>query len=161
MRKGKLILIVVAAVGLVAYFFGHRYGLKFGGISLSLNKDKAELFEKANRFLECLKFKEFAEAGSYHHPDEDEKADIPKLIWQIFKVRHEQLDIQEWDDPIVEIDSTGKLAVTKTKTTVKLLNTKEIRDPEINFYWKKKGDLWYMYLRSSLPGQEYGTKPQK
>ena len=113
------------------------------------------MHEKVNRFLECLKFKEFEEAGMFHSPDEADKADIPNLIWEMFKIKHEQLDIQSWEEPIIEIDSTGQLAVTKTRTKVKVLNSNEIRDTEINFYWKKREGKWYMYLRSSLPGQQF------
>ena len=160
MRKGWIILGVVVAVGVAALCFGWRYGFRVGSWSVTFNEDKAELYQKTERFLECLKFKEFDEAASFHAPDEADDVDVAELIWRVFKVKHEQLDIQSWEEPIIEIDSTGRLAVTKTKTRVKVLNAEQTRDVEVNFYWKKRGDAWHMYLRSSLPGEGYRSKPK-
>ncbi len=161
MKKGWIVLGVVVAVAVAALCFGWRYGFRVGPWSITFSKDKAELYRKTERFLECLKFKEFDEAASFHAPGDAEGVDIAELIWQVFKVKHEQLDIQRWDEPIVELDSTGKLAVTKTTTTVKVLNTGHVRDAEVNFYWKKHGDGWRMYLRSSLPGEGYRAREQR
>lgn len=158
MKKGWIILGVVLAIGLAAALFGWRYGFSVGSWSIAFNKDKAQLYRKTVRFLECLKFKEFDEAATFHAPEEADTADIPELIWRVFQVKHEALDIQSWDEPLIEIDSTGRLAVTKTTSHVKLLNTGQERDVEINFYWKKQGDAWHMYLRSSLPGEGLRTK---
>jgi len=161
MKARWIILAAVIVVGLVALCLGWRYGFGVGSWSVTFNKDKAELYRKTERFLECLKFKEFEEAASYHPPDEAEAVDIPELIWRVFQIKHEQLDIRSWEEPIIELDSTGKLAVTKTKTKVKVLNTGQERDVEINFYWKKRGDAWYMDLRSSLPGEGYRLKEKR
>ena len=50
----------------------------------------------------------------------------------------------------VNIDRSGNRARVKTHSTVKVLNTEELKEPDIIFYWHKIDGHWYMKLESSL-----------
>lgn len=156
MKKGLIIVAIVLVLGLIVLLCGDPHGLKIGGLRLlSFSRDPAILFDKANRWLECIQFKEFEEAGAMSVPEDRGKANVPKLIWEMFKIKHEQLDIQEWDRVMVHVDSSGTLGRTKTRSTVKLLNTEEVRPVELMLYWKKQNEEWYLDIRRSFPSQDY------
>lgn len=142
----KLLILVVLLGGAAGAGF-----LAMRGRLPGVHTERGELLRKSDRFLECLKFKEFKEAAAFHSP-EDLKAnpDIPKLLENFFLVPHETLDIQDIVIDFIEFDSTGLLAKVKTTTTVKVLNKNENRNLETMLYWKKVGGLWFLDLRTTL-----------
>ena len=142
-KKAVLILLLLALLG------GGAYAV-FSGLTPVYRSDAHLLKQKSERFWECVKFKEFGEAAQFHHPDEQKLANIPKLIEDLFKVPPEQLDIQEVYVKFAEIDTSGILGKVKTQCTVHVLNSKEIRNPEVMLYWKKVQGRWYLKLRSTL-----------
>ncbi len=113
--------------------------------------DRALLKKKSERFLECLKFKNFIEAAAFHSAaDLKATPDIPKLLEDFFLIPPESLDIQEYRIDYVELDSTGQRAKVKTVSTVRILNKNETRKPEIMLYWKRDSGQWTMDLRTTL-----------
>ena len=142
-KKLLLILILLAIAGGAAWAV-------LGGWTPIFQSDRHIIIKQAKRFMECIKFKEFGEAAAYHTAQDSKKADIPFLIERLFKVKPEQMDIQECNVIFGEIDSSGILGKTKSRCIVHLLNTKEVRKPEIVLYWKKEGGRWFLKLKSSL-----------
>lgn len=116
------------------------------------DKDGAAYIESQTlSFLEDIRFKDFAKAARYHSIEEQKVVDIPQLIENIFKVKPELLDIMRYEVLSVELDSTQTRGRVKTRTVIKLLNTDEIREPEIIFFWDKHPQQgWVMRLQSSL-----------
>ncbi len=151
MRKSLFLLILILSVGVFFYLFSSKYGLVVGGVKLAFDDDKLALQEMAINFLEDIQFKDFDKAASYHSEGDRKKVDIPKLIERIFQVKPEFLDIMKYEIMDISIDRSGDRAKIKTHTTIKMLNTKKIKEPEIIFYWHKSNDgKWYMELESSL-----------
>ena len=142
-KKTLLVLILLAAAG------GGAWAVLTGMTPL-YQTDRHIIEHKTKRFMECVKFKEFGEAARFHNKQDQKQADIPKLIEQLFKIKPEQLDIQEYTVLFAEIDSSGELARSKTRCIVHLLNTKHVKKPEIVLYWKKERGQWYLKLRSTL-----------
>jgi hypothetical protein len=142
------LLIIIAAVVLVA---GSRYSIKLGNINLAINQDKDILSGKVTSFLEDIEFKDFKKAATYHNAEDQKTVDIPKLIEEKFFVKPEFLDIMKYEVKEIEIDSSGKRSKVKTRTIFKVLNTGEVKDLEMIFYFQKADDgNWYMQLKSSL-----------
>ncbi len=142
------LLIIIAAVVLVA---GSRYSIKLGNINLALNQDKDILSGKITSFLEDVEYKDFKKAATYHNAEDQKNANIPKLIEEKFFVKPEFLDIMKYEVKDIEIDSSGKRSKVKTRTIFKVLNTGEVKDMEMIFYFQKADDgQWYMQLKSSL-----------
>lgn len=150
MRKSLFLFVLLILIGLGAFLFVTPTGLSVGAYRFAFNRDKQIVSDLTGQFLEDLKFKDFQKAATYHTPEEQSTADIPRLIEEKFAVKPEFLDIRRYEIAEVEVDSTGQRARVKTTTNFKVLNTKEIRDADIIFYWKKIGGRWYMQLRSSL-----------
>lgn len=144
--KILLLLLLLLVGGLAAY-------LVLGGKTPLYRSERHLLKAKTARFFECIKFKEFGEAAAFHDAADQKKADIPRLIEDLFRVPPEQLDIREITVVFAEIDSTGILAKTKTRCIVHLLNSKEVRKPEVILYWRKQSGKWYLKLESSLKKQ--------
>ena len=142
-KKTLLILVLLAVAGGAAWAV-------LSGVTSVYQTDKHVIIKKSKRFLECIKFKEFGEAASFHTAEDSKKADIPFLIERMFKLKPEQLDIQEVNVLYGEIDSSGVLGRTKSRCIVHVLNTKEVRKPEVVLYWKKEGGEWFLKLKSSL-----------
>lgn len=142
-----LIVLIVSAGGAV-------YLAREGKIDLPAGLsggDRAVLKKKSERFLECLKFKNFIEAAAFHSAaDIKATPDIPKLLEDFFLIPPESLDVQEYRIDYVELDSTRQRAKVKTLTTVRILNKNETRKPEIMLYWKREGGQWTMDLRTTL-----------
>jgi ATP-dependent exoDNAse (exonuclease V) alpha subunit len=140
MKKLILIALALAAAGGAAYY------------QASHGSEKAMLRKKSARFMECLKFKEFAEAAAFHSAAEVKAhPDIPKQLENFFKIPHENLDIQETLIDYVELDSTGARAKVKTTSVVRILNRKdETQRPEAMLYWKKDKGAWVLDLRTTL-----------
>jgi hypothetical protein len=151
MKKSLIILIVILALGAFFALFSTKFGVKLGGFQISLNNDKQALEKYALSFLEDIKFKDFKKAATYHSEEDQKKVDIPKLIERLFQVKPEFLDIMKYEITDIDIDASGSRARVKTHTTIKILNSKEIKEPEVILYWQKdKQGQWYMKLESSL-----------
>ena len=148
MKKLLALIVLLGAAG------GAIYLAREGKLDLPAGLgggDRSALKRKSERFLECLKFKNFAEAASFHSAaDLKATPDIPKLLEDFFLIPPESLDVQEYRIDYVELDSTGRRAKVKTISTVRILNKNETRKPEIMLYWKREGGQWYMDLRTTL-----------
>ncbi len=147
----KLVLILLLAVGGAGYWFFTFGPAAHSPIGVLLDPETRKLGELARSFLEDVKFKDFKAAAQYSTPEDRDKADIPKLIERLFQVKPELLQIDNIELVAADVDSTGKRARTKLKTDVKLLNSNELKHPEILLYWKKgEHGQWFMDLASSL-----------
>jgi len=148
MKKSNITFILVLLVlgGYIAYDVQ-------GGRSFFLglfSKDQSIMSDNALSFMEDVKFKDFKTAATYHSPEDQKNVDIPRLIERLFRVKPEFLDIMEYNILETSLDSTGKRGRVKLKAKVRLLNSDEIKTPEVIFYFHKKGEEWYMELESSL-----------
>lgn len=148
MKKIGFFILVLLVLMLALYLY---FSLGTSPIPLPFNSDRKVLTDKTLHFLEDIRFKDFSAAASYHSPEEQKKVNIPELIERIFQIKPEFLDIMRYEVSGVDIDSTSLRARIKTHSTVKILNTGEIRQPDIIFYWHKASDgNWYLKLESSL-----------
>ena len=150
MRKSGIVFLILVLLGLGLYFFVTKYDIKIGAFQFIFSKEKKLLQELTRAFLEDIQFKDFDKAAMYHTPEDQEQVDIPDLLERLFKIKPEFLDIMKYEITDVDIDNSGARARVKTHTTVKLLNTDEIKEPDVIFYWYKQDDQWYMKLESSL-----------
>jgi hypothetical protein len=151
MKKLGIIIIFLIAIAIFALVVWSKYGIKFGNVNISLNGDKQILSENVINFLEDIQFKDFKKAATYHTEEDQKNVDIPKLIEEKFFVKPEFLDITKYEVKTIDIDRSGNRARVKTRTIFKILNTGEIKDLEMIFYFKKAQDgKWYMELQSSL-----------
>lgn len=148
MKKTTLILVAVLLVlGTYFYFDARSSHTTVPGFS---SEDEKIVNAKSMSFLEDLKYKDFKKAATYHSPEDQKKANIPKLIQRVFLVKPELLDIMEYRILDTDFDSTGDRARVKIKSKVHVLNTEEIRNPEAILYYHKQNGQWYMELESSL-----------
>lgn len=150
MKKYHIILGVLVFIALLIFIFGSRYGLKFGNVIISPQKNKVLLHDMTYKFWEDIQFKDFTSAAQYHEEHLREKLDIPYLIERIFYVKPEFLDIRTIDILEVHIDSSGERGRVLTRLLVRLLNTGETEEPEVVVYWYTKNGQWFMRLESSL-----------
>ncbi len=158
MRKSGIIFIILIALGAGLCLFVSKYEIRLGSLLWMLNEDKGLIHELTTGFLEDIQFKDFAQAALYHTEEDQEKVNIPELIERLFQIKPEFLDIMKFEIMDVDIDRSGKRARVKTHTTVKILNTDELKEPDIIFYWHKHDGKWYMKLESSL--QSPGSIPR-
>lgn len=148
MNKSTIAFILVILV--VGGYFAYDAEL---GQSLFINlfsKDKKTVNETTLAFMEDIKFKDFKKAATYHHPDDQKEADIPKLIERLFRIKPELLDIVEYSILETSLDSSKKRAKVKLTAKVHMLNSDKIKNLEMIIYYHKKGEKWYMELESSL-----------
>lgn len=163
-------LLIVGAVFLLVWNNNSGGGMPFGLPSISLpfsgggggeegytrvsptsSEDGKFLNERSIDFLEDIKFKDFQKAASYHSSEDRKKVNVSRLIGKMFMVKPELLDIMSYEILRIELDRSKTRARVHTRTKVKLLNTKEIREPELIFYWHKDpNEGWVMKLESSL-----------
>ncbi len=148
MKKSTVAFILVLLVvgGYFAYDAQWGRSLILGFFS----EDKKILGHMVLSFLEDIKFKDFKKAASYHHPEDQKKADIPKLIERLFKIKPELMDIMEYNILETSLDSSKKRARVKVKAKVHILNSDKIKNPEMMLFFHKKEEKWYMELESSL-----------
>ena len=150
MKKVLLAFAVLGALALTLLVFKDRIS---GGESQEggSSADRALLAQLSLKFMEDLRFKDFHHAASYHSAEDRKKVNIPAKIEQWFAVKPEQLDIMRYEILRTDIDSTGRRGRVKIKTVLKILNTTEIREPELMLYWfKDPTEGWIMELESSL-----------
>jgi hypothetical protein len=148
MKKSTIAL--VAVILILGGYFLYDAQIRPANIKQFWGDDKKTVNQMSLAFLEDLKFKDFDKAATYHHPQDQEKVNIPHLIERLFRIKPEQLDIMDYEVLDTDLDSTGKRARVKLKAKVHLLNTDKIENPEIMLYFHHKDDKWYMELESSL-----------
>jgi hypothetical protein len=155
--KSAIILGLVLLVAAGALFFVSQAG----GVAvpgLVATGDRGYLKDRTWEFLEDIKFKDFDKASSYHLEAARQRRDIPALIQRVFKVKHEVLDIQDFDILEVELDSKRGRGRVRTLVRYHILGDRKVResedaqrDAEMLFYWFKQADgTWSMELESSL-----------
>lgn len=151
MRKVLALFGVLALLAAVLLLLSSRTGLQLGGVTVSTSADASYLEQRTLDFLEDIRFKDFEKAASYHSVEDRKTVRIPELIERIFAIKPEFLDVLRYEILAVELDRSGTRGRVKTRTVVKVLNSGEIREPEILFYWMKDPrDGWVMKLESSL-----------
>ena len=151
MRKVLALFGVLALLAAVLLLLSSRTGFQVGGVTVSTSADASYLEQRTLDFLEDIRFKDFEKAASYHSVEDRKTVRIPELIERIFAIKPEFLDILRYEILAVELDRSGTRGRVKTRTVVKVLNSGEIREPEILFYWMKDPrDGWVMKLESSL-----------
>lgn len=151
MKKSLTVFIILILIGLGLYFFVGKYQFSFGDFQFFFNSDKGKIAEMSKSFLEDIQFKDYDSAAMYHSPEDQEKADIPKLIERVFKIKPEFLDIMRYEIKDVELDQSKSRAKVRVHSVVRVLNTEKIKEPELILYWHKSDEgKWYMELHSSL-----------
>lgn len=151
--------IIAVFVVLVLLAFGLLYlssdSNTIGAVNIAQmgNEDVRTIRSKSISFLEDLQYKDFEKAASYHLTAERANVDIPRLLERLFAVKPEFLDIMRYEIKKVNVDRSGDRAKVMTHTVVKILNTNEIREPEVILYWHRDSkEGWVMKLESSLHG---------
>ena len=150
MRKSAIVFAILLLLGVGTYFFVTKYDIKIGLLQFAFSKEKAMLQELTTAFLEDIQFKDFDKASTYHTEEDQQEVNIAELIEQLFQIKPEFLDIMKYEITDIDIDKSGNRARVETHTTIKLLNTEEMKEPDVIFYWHKIDDRWYMKLESSL-----------
>lgn len=151
MKKVILIFILLVGLAMALLYLSHPSSTVTSTITQATSSDVRELRKLSTDFLEDLQFKDFTKAAAYHSEADRGKVDIPKLIERMFAVKPEFMDILRYELKKVEIDRSGDRAKVKTQTVIKLLNTKEIKEPEVMLYWRRDPkEGWVMKLESSL-----------
>ena len=151
MKKIALIFVLFAIVAVILLVFSTPGGLSVGSVSVGGSDDKRIVQELSLKFMEDLRYKDFKKAATYHKRSEQKTVDIPFLIERMFLCKPEFLDIMRYDVRSVDIDSSGLRARTHMHTVCKILNSNEIREPEVILYWQKDPkEGWVMKLESSL-----------
>lgn len=150
MRKFLLVVVLLLLAG-GAFFMVAPKQQAHTPISLLMNGETRKLAQQSQKFLEDIKFKDFKAAAEHSSPEDRGSADIPKLIERLFQVKPEFLEINQVQVLSADLDSSRQRGRVKLQADVKLLNTQELRKPEVMLYWKKApSGQWYMDLASSL-----------
>ncbi len=154
MKKWLLIGCIVVAAGYLAA--AHLSGGAFFTFGLPLGGDRGELRRTAIKFLEDVQFKDFDKASSYHSPADRGDVDIPFLIQRVFAVKHEALDIMDYEVVFAEMDTSGLRARVKVRITAKELLRGELREQPLMLYFNREHDKapWYMKFEDSLRDPE-------
>ncbi len=146
----RLILIVLV-MALLGYLGASNYGWRLGPLGFSWDPGREQVERLTRKFLDDIRFKDFAHAGTFHTASDQAAVNIPAMIESKFAIKPEQLDIQETRIERIDLDPEGRRAKAVTVWHTKWLNMKEVRDVEVALYWQKGADgLWYMQLKSSL-----------
>lgn len=149
--KKVLLIFVLLIGGAMALLYFSNPSSSFGSSLPISNEDTRLLTKQSINFLEDLQFKDFEKAATYHSTEDRKNVDIAEEIERIFLVKPEFLDIMRYEIKKVEIDRSGDRAKVKTHTVIKLLNTGQVKEPEVMLYWHKDPkEGWVMKLRSSL-----------
>lgn len=148
-RIGMAVILVVALAAVALAVAGH-YGVDLGPYELALNRDKKALHDKMTGFLEAIQFKDFDKAANYHNEEDRSKRNLAQLIESKFFIKPELLNIMDFRLDRVWITRAGDRGRCLTTSTVRQLNTEELRDIEAMFYWAKENGEWYLKLESSL-----------
>lgn len=150
MKKVIVIFAVLVVLAVSAFVLSTYSGCRVSNkIDLS-DPDKKAVEQLTLRFLEDIKFKDFKKAGTYHNAEEMKKVNIPMLLERIFQIKPEFLDIMRYEITGIDLDSSKIRARVKTHLVIKVLNTKEIKEVDVIFFYHKEEGKWYMKLESSL-----------
>jgi hypothetical protein len=151
MKKLGLAFAALITLAVLLLALAGRSGIRIGAMSVSLSPDAHYVEQKTLDFMEDVRYKDFKKAASYHTAAERKTVDIPNLIERIFAIKPEFLDILRYQVSAVDLDRSGERARVHVKAVVKVLNTKEIKEPEVIYYWfKDPSEGWCMRLESSL-----------
>lgn len=139
MKKVGLVLLLLLVLG-GGLLVAQQRGL------LSGNPDTVLLRSLAQHFMEDLQYKDFDKAALYHTYEDQQKADIGKLIHRMFLVKPEQLNIRNIRIVAVDFDSSGNRARTFVTCTNELLNSGDKKKDEKNrakqveaiLYWHRR-----------------------
>ncbi|MGV3524806.1 MAG: hypothetical protein ACO1RX_11290 [Candidatus Sericytochromatia bacterium] len=148
--KVLILLLVLVALAGGAYFATQGSPLGQAPLGTLMSGETQQLVKLARDFMEDLKYKNFKDAGTYSLPEQQGKYDMPKLIERLFAIKPEFLDIQNYEVTSTDVDSSGERARVHLKTEAKVLNTDELRKPEVILYYARRNGQWYMDLASSL-----------
>ncbi|MGD8237100.1 MAG: hypothetical protein PVH68_00990 [Armatimonadota bacterium] len=150
MKRIGIALVLVIGIAAAALAVAGRYGVEIGPYELALGRDKKSLHDNMVGFLEAVQFKDFDTAANYHNDEDSAERDIAQLIESKFLVKPEQLNIMDFRIDRVWTTRSGDRGRCLTTSTVRKLNTEEVRDIEAMFYWAKENGEWYLKLESSL-----------
>jgi hypothetical protein len=150
MRKSAIVFLILIGIGVGIYLFATKYDFQIGSLQFAFSKEKHALNKLTTAFLEDIRFKDFQKAATYHTKEDQQRVNIPQLIERLFKIKPEFVDIIRYEITGIDLDSGGTRARVKTHTTIKVLNTSELRENDVIFYWQKSDGQWYMKLESSL-----------
>ncbi len=151
MKKVVLIFVLLVALAMGLLYLSSPGTDITSTFSKVTSEDIRELRARSIDFLEDLQYKDFDKASSYHSNDDRKSVDIPVLIERLFAIKPEFMDIMRYEIKDVDIDRSGDRARVKTHTIIKVLNTDEIREPDVILYWRKDPkEGWVMKLESSL-----------
>ncbi|MBI2373240.1 MAG: hypothetical protein HYV07_04510 [Deltaproteobacteria bacterium] len=151
--------VVGFAIGGVVLALGIAVAISSGGLSVGGREiggsTRAWIEKETLRFVEDLQFKDFDRAASHHLIQKKDKRDIAALIKQVFKVRHELLDIHHFRVVQSDMDEAGKRARVRVNVQFNVLGPAMIRekpeskqDADLMFYWFQQDDgTWGMELR--------------
>lgn len=145
MKKVGIALAILMLLGAVLLTGLRPWGIQlFGYKVVSWAPDGQDLERMAWKFLEDLKYKDFAAASQFHSFADQGKADIPALIERLFAIKPEQLDLRDYTITGVDLDEDGKRARTHFHATYVVLNSargeegqNEERQVEGILYWHK------------------------
>lgn len=157
MRKSVFALLFVATVaGLVLWMLSNPSGLSLGGVGFG-GSDRGFLSQASLEFLEDLRYKDFDRASEFHLAEAKKKRNIPELIRKKFHIKHEILDVRDYEILSVDFNSRRDRARVRAFVEYRVLGDQRVRehkeasrDLEMLLYWFKKGDTWFMELESSL-----------
>ena len=149
----RIVILLVLLLGLAggAMIWLQRSPLAQSPISALFSGDAREIVQMGQKFMESIQYKDFKSASIFSLPEQKSTLDIPVLIERLFQVKPELLDINNVKVLSHDFDSSGDRARLRMQADVKILNSQELRKPEIILYFKKQPDgKWYMDFASSI-----------
>ncbi|MBI4816295.1 MAG: hypothetical protein HY791_08555 [Deltaproteobacteria bacterium] len=116
---------------------------------------KAWIEKETLAFVEDLQFKDFDRAASHHLIQKKDKRDVAKMIHDVFKIKHELLDIHSYRVVQSDMDDSGRRARVRVNVQFSVLGPADVRDDpkshqdvDMMFYWFEQDDgTWGMELR--------------
>lgn len=152
--KPLLALFILCTLAFGGYYYFQTHHLDQVPLGTMLSSDTQSMVTKSLRFMEDIKYKDFDASAQYSLPEQRGKYDLAALVEGLFKVKPEFLDIQHYEVISTDLDSQGERARVHMKANVKLLNTDELKEPELILYFKKQSGEWYMDYATSLGGRK-------
>lgn len=152
--KPLLALFLLCSLAVGGYYFFQANRLNQVPLSTMLSSDTQSMVTKSLSFMEDIRYKDFDASAQYSLPEQRGKYDLAALVEGLFKVKPEFLDVQSYEVLSTDLDSQGERARVHMKANVKLLNTDELREPELILYFKKQSGEWYMDYATSLGGRK-------
>ncbi|PIQ28368.1 hypothetical protein COW36_03945 [bacterium (Candidatus Blackallbacteria) CG17_big_fil_post_rev_8_21_14_2_50_48_46] len=149
----RILLVLVAFLALAggAVYFFQSSPVAKAPMGAIFNGDAQKIIQMGQKFMESIQYKDFKAAAQDSLPEQKKDLNIPVLIERLFQIKPELLDINNIAVVSHDFDSTGDRARLKMQADVKVLNTQELRKPEIILYFKKLPDgKWYMDFASSI-----------